>query len=489
MIKKILFIFGLLSTFKAESQKFFQKATGSFSSGFIGSTTSNSPFLLRSNQYGLVPFKSNLAYFNVNIKKEYDSLFSLKRKLRPFGYGYGIEVQANVGNVNQVLLPVAYAKVRYKSFEFYAGRRKEIQGLVDTLGTIGSYIWSGNALPLPKVEISIPNYTPIFGNGLLSMKGNFAHGWFGKGDSVQNVLLHQKSLYLKIGKPSWKISMIGGFNHQVQWGGYPTKPFYDNISKQVISKFGNDFPTFLNIVSGVSLSKSGKGWDNQTGVAGNEAGNRSGNHLGTLDIGMELRLTGGRLLVYRQSIFDDGSLFYLNNISDGLFGVSFVSSKLQNSLKNITLEYLNTTNQGGRNFFNQAPELRGLDNYFDNSIYRDGWTYKNQTIGNSLIVPLSNLDLKNNYIKNPNNLISNRVSAINLNMFYSYKGFIANSQIVSTRNFGNYDYTIDKSQIHIKQNITYFYKGIHYHTTIASDLGELWARALGLNLGVKKVFR
>lgn len=472
-----------------KGQEYFKKTRIESQLGFIASTSKTTPFLLRSNQYGLVPLESQVGFLSGNIRLEYDSLFTQTKKLRPFGFGYGFTPHINFGGKNQMLIPEAYAKVRFKSFEFYVGRRREIQGLVDTLGTMGSYIWSGNALPLPKVEISIPNYTPIIGNGLVSIKGNFAHGWFGKGDSVQKVLLHQKSLYVKIGKPNWKVRVIGGFNHQVQWGGAPTKPFFDNISKQVISKFGNDFPTFLNAVSGVSLSKSGKGWDNQTGVAGNEAGNRSGNHLGTIDIGMELRLKEGRLLVYRQSIFDDGSLFYLNNISDGLFGVSFKSSKPHNILKNITIEYLNTTNQGGGYFFDQASELRGMDNYFNNSIYRDGWTYKNQTIGNSLIVPLSNLDLKSNSNENPNYLINNRVSAINLNMFYSYKGFVANSQIVSSRNFGNYDYVIDKSQVHIKQNIAYFYKGLHYHITIASDLGELWARATGLNLGVKKVFR
>ena len=487
---KFYFLFAILFLpTLSKGQRYFKKTRIESQLGFISSTTKNTPFLLRSNQYGLVPLESQVGFVSGNVLLEYDSLFTQSKKLKPFGFGFGFTPHINFGGRNQILFPEAYAKVRFKSFEFYAGRRREIQGLVDTLGTMGSYIWSGNALPLPKVEISIPNYTPILGNGLVSIKGNFAHGWFGKGDSVQNVLLHQKSLYLKIGKPNWRISMIGGFNHQVQWGGYPTKPFFDNISKQVISKFGNDFPTFLNTVTGVSLSKGGKGWDNQAGVAGNEAGNRSGNHLGTLDIGMELRLKEGRLLIYRQSIFDDGSLFYLNNISDGLFGVSFLSSKSQNFLKKITFEYLNTANQGGRYFFNQAPQLRGVDNYFNNGIYLDNWTYKNQTIGNSLFVPTSNLDLKNNSIENPNYLINNRVSAINLNVFYSYKGFVANSQIISSRNFGNYDYAIDKSQMHVKQNVAYFYKSLYYHISIASDFGELWPRATGLNIGVKKVLK
>ena len=340
---KLLFIFQIFIVFLTNGQGILEKSQASFSSGFIVSTDSITPFLMRSNQYGLVPFKSNTAYLNANIHKEYDSLYTIDRKLKPFGYGYGLELHANLGTVNQMLLPVGYAKIRYKAFEIYAGRRREIQGLVDTLGTMGSYIWSGNALPMPKVEISIPNYTPILGHGLISIKGNYAHGWFGKGDSVQNVWLHQKSFYMRIGKPTWKVRMYGGFNHQVQWGGYPTVPFYDEVSKQIINKYGTDWPTYIKVVSGVSVNRNGDGLS-QGGPA-NEAWNRAGNHLGSLDLGIDIKIKNALFMIYRQSIFDDGSLYYLNNIADGLNGISI---KKQNGiLRNICIEFLNTSNQGG----------------------------------------------------------------------------------------------------------------------------------------------
>ena len=473
----------------SKGQEYFKKTRIESQLGFISSTSKTTPFLLRSNQYGLVPLESQVGFVSGSVRLEYDSLFTQTKKLKPFGFGYGFTPHINFGVKNQILIPEAYAKVRFKSFEIYAGRRKEIQGLVDTLGTMGSYIWSGNALPMPKVEISIPNYTSIIGNGLVSMKGNFAHGWFGKGDSVQNVLLHHKSLYVKIGKPSWKIRMIGGFNHQVQWGGYPTKPFYDNISKQTISKFGMDFPTYFKVVSGISLSKGGEGWENQSGVSANEAGNRAGNHLGTVDIGMELKLKNSRLLFYRQSIFDDGSLFYLNNISDGLFGVSFARLKSRGIINNITFEYLNTSNQGGRYFFDQAPQLRGVDNYFNNSIYLDNWTYKNKVIGNPLLIPVKILELENSRFKNPNFIINNRVTAINFSVFYDFMLINACTQVVSSRNFGSYGFPIDKSQISFMQKVSYSNKGFEYNATLAGDLGEFLKNRIGLSLGFKKVFR
>ena len=283
-------LFFLIGNLSSTAQDFLKTAKITTSTGFIVSTNGTNPFLLRSNQYGLVPYKSNIAYLNGNIRKEYDSLYTINRKLKPFNYGYGIEIHANIGKVNQMLLPVVYSKVRFKAFELYAGRRREIQGLVDTLGTIGSFIWSGNALPMPKVEISIPNFTPVLGHGLISIKGNFAHGWFGNGDSVQKVWLHQKSFYAKIGKANWKIHLIGGFNHQVMWGGYPSVPFYDYKSKETISKFGSSFPTFLKVVSGVSLNRHGNALITPNGVPSNEAINRAGNHLGTIDLGIDINL-------------------------------------------------------------------------------------------------------------------------------------------------------------------------------------------------------
>ena len=47
------------------------------------------------------------------------------------------------------------------------------------------------------------------------------------------------------------------------------------------------------------------------GTATAEGGNRVGNHLGTLDIGLEYENDKSQWSFYRQSIFEDGSLRYL----------------------------------------------------------------------------------------------------------------------------------------------------------------------------------
>jgi hypothetical protein len=470
------------------AQEVFKKTQIQTTLGSLISSDSTTPFLLRSNQYGLVPFKSGIGYLNVSIKKEYDSLYlTTSKKLKKFGYGYGLETHLNLGRTNQILLPVAHVKVRYGVFELYGGRRKEIQGLVDTLGTMGSYIWSGNALPMPKIEISMPNYTPIMKNGLIAIKGNFAHGWFGKGDSVQNVWLHQKSLYARIGKPTWKVQLIGGFNHQVQWGGYPTKPFYDEISQQTISHFSTDFTTLINVISGVSLNSKGQG--SASGAPANEALNRAGNHLGTADISLNIVINKYTILIYKQSFYEDGSLFYLSNISDGLYGLSI--SQKNSFLNKICLEYFDTRNQGGV-LFEWIPELTGRDNYFNNSLYKDAWTYKNSSIGTPYFVSNRELRGRPSYAKNldqGNYIINNRVAALQIHLFYHYKKLTASTQVIRSNNLGNYEYPYDFSQVSLSQQINTKYKSFILSAKMAVDFGDFWANNLGLNLSIAKKIR
>jgi hypothetical protein len=482
--KNVLYILLVLVSLPCFSQqKLLSVLRAEANSGLLVSTNNRTPFLLRAIQYGTVPLESQMLYLNTKLKKDYDSLYTIDRKLKRFNVGYELEPHINLGKSSQMLLVQAYVKARYGAFEFYAGRRREIQGLVDTSSTMGSYIWSGNALPMPKLEISIPNYTPISKNGLISIKGNFAHGWFGKGDSVQNVLLHQKSFYAKLGKPSWKVHFFGGFNHQVQWGGYPTKPFYDEISKQTISKFGSDFPTFMNVATGLSLPSTGVKWDSVPGLPANEAGNRIGNHLGTVDIGLYLKLKKASLFIYRQSIYDDGSLFYLNNISDGLLGISYKTDL--GIVKKISLEYFNTQNQGGEGpSTSTISELRGGDNYMNNGIYKDAWTYRNNTIGHPLL--LTTREIVKSETQNGNSILNNRTRAFHTQITYAFNHLEGLSQILISRNLGTYGQAFDKKQTSIAQKITFRRYNIQWFGILSLDMGSLLPPNFGLNIGAKK---
>jgi hypothetical protein len=457
--------------------------------GTIISSNGETPFWLRANQYGTVPLTSPIFTLGGSVSSDYKKAVTKEDqyKLSKFDWGYGLNIVGNVGKENQFLIPEAYLKAKFGAFEIYAGRRKEIVGLVDTTLSSGSYIWSGNALPMPKVQISTPNFVPLgFTGGFLSFKGSYAHGWFENSRTdVKNFFLHQKTLYFRLGKPDWKFHFYGGFNHQVQWGGellYPDPKNQYAINGQV----GSSFDNYINVVTGRSNGAEG----DTTKIGINDATNRSGNHLGTIDFGFEINAKTFSLLVYRQNIYDDGSLALLGNISDGLNGVSINIKKRSNSsisVQRITFEYLNTISQGGAVSSDATnSRLRGQDNYFNNGVYRNGWTYNQTSFGTGFI--------NNVFVTNPLSIYfnNNRVQAF----YIGLTGLIGEKikteiRISNSKNFGIYNDLFDKPKeqfsglLKLSKLLNKFDNTTAF-LNIAFDSGSLFSSSFGGYLGIKK---
>jgi hypothetical protein len=491
-MKNKVFIFIFLALFSSSmwvhSQSLLLNNKYSLESSLFLSTTDRLPFWLRSNQYGEVPLESQFLQLGAEMQHEYDSTYNRAKKLNKFSFGYGARAIVNAGKVNQFRLTEGFAKVRYGSFEFYAGRRREIIGLVDTLMTSGSYIWSGNAIPIPKLQVSIPNYTPITKNKLLSIKASFSHGWFGNSSYVNNYWLHQKSLYLRIGRPNWKTQMYTGFNHQVQWGGSPKEPYYDAINNQYITDFGKNFSDYIKIFTGISIGRLKESTINNLGIPNNESTNRLGNHLGTIDLAIGHAFNKLRILIYKQNIYDDGSLFYLNNLEDGLYGLTLKYLNQKRFINGINIEILSTKNQGGilsPENNSGIPELRGVDNYFNNAVYLDGWSYKSQIIGSPFILnksnslqtplPLNIWEITNNNLIATSTTISGSFNKLN----YLFRASISD----------NYGLKSDKDRF--RQNsflidCNTIKKSLIIKLKLAADFGELYNQSFGVNLGLAK---
>ena len=484
-------IFFILVSFPALGQNPFDKIKYQAESGIYLSTSGKTPFWLRSNQYGIVPLESQILTLRGSLNKEYDSTYTSSKRLNRFNYGYGIYAVVNVGKANQILLPEAYIKVRYGAIEFYGGRRKEIVGLVDTALTSGSYIWSGNALPMPKLQISIPNYTSIVGRGLVSIKLGFAHGWFNNG-TVEKSYLHQKWIYGRIGKPNWKVKIYGGFNHHVQWGGNPKKPYIEKETGNLVNKYYSDFDTFIKVITGVSINKDFTGLE--TGFPQNEALNRAGNHLGTVDIATEINLKKVNLFIYRQSIYEDGSLFFLNNIRDGLLGISIKRKNAKRGINRICFEYIYTLNQGGKpeDQYDNIPQLRGNDNYFNNGIYIDGWTYKDYGLGTPLISSLNQIQeslINDKFAKNSGSyIINNRIKGYNISLSGKMSKIGFTTKLTWSNNLGSYESYFSAKQFSLLQQINYHLPKYILISSLSIDSGKLYNNNLGLYFGMRRLF-
>jgi hypothetical protein len=333
------------------------------SAGYI--TPGHVPFWLRSNQFGSIPIDNASLSLIGAIHKDYD-----KSRTRIFDWGASVEGRANIGDKSNFTLIEGYAKVRLSIFEIRAGRSKEIMGLCDTSLSSGAWAVSGNALGIPKVQISIPEFytLPILGK-LFAFKGNFAHGWIGKTPFMNldsNLLyprtyIHQKSLYGRFGKPEWKWKLYGGFNHQVLWGS-EKYTYGDSFTL-------SPFMTYLYVITG-------RGWN----------GSRMGDELGSIDLGAEYAFKNVKVLAYRQNLYDAGALFHLANLRDGLNGFSLTNLNHQSKKfkwKKLLIEILYTKNQAGEPWSKVTPS--GDENYFNHYQYIQGWSYKGIGIGNPFI--------------------------------------------------------------------------------------------------------
>ena len=482
------------------SQKLTSNIKYQVESGFI-LASNQTPFWLRTNQYGIVPQKQPILTFRGGAYKDYGTR-EINQPPKKIDFGYGFSSVVNIGKVNQLYLLEAYFKTHYKSLEFYVGRRKEVVGLVDSVLSSGSYAWSGNALPMPKVQLSIANYVPIIGKGLVSVKGSYAHGWFNN-DVLSQSYLHQKSFYGRFGKPNWKIKFYGGFNHQVQWGGKINLPY--KLSTVRSNQLPSGFNDYIFAVSGISLNyKSRQKNIDTTKYTDFDLTNRVGNHLGTIDVGIEWSDKRAKVLIYRQSIYDDGSLFALANIMDGLNGISIIPFKPSNrkiSIEIITFEFLNTSNQGGAiGPTSTVPEIRGRDNYFNHPQFLNGWSYQNKTIGTPFITPSE--DIKSTFpkyqISNPpqyleyftnNNRVKVYYLGTQLRLFNKYHYTFRGSY---SKNFGSYDVPFTNnskgiSQTSIQNSLSFDIKtGLIVNVNWAADFGGLYSNSNGLYCSVRK---
>ncbi len=453
------------------------------------------PFWQRANQYGIVP-RTDAAHsgpvttLRTGLRVEYygrpnTKIDSLRAVHRRVDWGWGFDLVLNSTTLNRKLtlvFPEAYAKVRYRGLEFYAGRRRELVGLVDSTLSSGSYIWSGNALPPLKIQVGTVGWKRL--NRFLAVNAFFAQGWFEYDRFIKGSMLHQKALYLRLGKATSSLWVYGGINHQVQWGGNnETLPGQFIRGSQLPAAFGD----YVDIVLGNSL---GNRRVDTTKYSPFDAGNRIGNHLGTVDLGMTIRARAFEMLLYRQSIYEDGSLYYLINIADGLHGLNIQNRRPAQEgprLDKLVLEFLNTYSQGGATFVDADPNKRGRDNYFNHGQYRDGWSTQGRTIGTPFIAPATDLPARfpGAFFTNNNRIRVYHVGvAGQLAPRVGFTGKFSYSQ-----NAGTYDLPFTATQFSGLLGLTSrmdWLGGSLLSAVFAYDKGDLYPDNLGLYVSLKK---
>ncbi len=401
----------------------------------VGYTSNETvPLWMRSNQFGSVPTAGISNSWIGNFHKTYVKRYDLN-DFSSVDWGLDFQTRINLAEKTSAQLIEGAIKAKWWIIEGRAGRNKDIMGLNgDTTLSSGNFAVSGNALGIPKLEIRIPDYYRLpFWNGLISLKGNFAHGWVGQRivddraflipseDYRVNSFYHQKSLYGRIGKEGARLNLYGGINHQAYWGN--EKKVYGDAFK--LSKI----ESFIYVFLGRAYYEPDIG------------SSKLGNQLGSIDMGLSYDFNNIRLLGYRQSFYDVGAISKLANILDGLNGMTVENlnfgKRAPNSWdwKKLIIEFFYSKDQAGYPWSKTTKS--GDEDYYNNSHYLEGWSYKGMGVGTPLIIPA--MDAKDGQISNPlKYFISNRVSSFHIGL--DFRALETNVLMKATyaRHFGNF---------------------------------------------------
>jgi len=324
-------------------------------------TTVNSggdlPFWMHTNKFGTIDPGSSGGLFGINAHKSIsgEGLFE---------YGAGIDAIGRASENSELFLHEIYGEVRFGFVRFYAGKKEWRDGIWKSDLSLGSMVWSGNAPTMPKIMLSIPEYVAIPGTkGFASIKGYFGHGWMGDDRFVEGAFLHEKAAYLKLMPDDFPVNGHLGVIHNVQWGGtHPT-----------LGKLPQSFGDFLR----VTAAQAGEA----ESAPGTDVINALGNTVGAYEARLDVDLNEVKIKAYKQFYIESGPSAGFRNPWQGKYGLKLnLSESGPEWVSNILWEHVNIKRQDAK-----SDETDGADQFFDNSIYRSGWTRKGRMLGFPLV--------------------------------------------------------------------------------------------------------
>jgi len=451
------------------------EAFGSAASGL------NTPFWMVSNRYGIVPLLSENGYMRTAAM--YNILYNNNIRIQA-----GLDLVASAPRYRNFYAQQLYAEISYKFLNMRIGSKENYTSLFDRDLSSGDMVMSANAMPIPEINLSVPQFTVIpYTKGWLQFRGDFAVGRSydntylektagAKQHYVKNMLWHHKSLHIRLSdtRDDFPFSAVIGIRHSAQWGGISTN-----------DEFGAQPQAFSDFIR-IFFGKGGG-----SNAFESEQINVLGNHYGSYDFKFGYLNPKFDIYLYKQHFFDDASGMEMYNYPDGLYGLQ-VNPKNFSWIDKIVVEYLNTTNQSGPVHFIAYDHDRypgyggGADNYYNNEIYFQGVSYFGRNLGAPLV-------LSTEYNRNGRIDYSNtRLRAYHLGISGLLSKQIAYRLLTtSSANFGTTSrpFLSRKDAFSCAFRISYCHprlEGWLFSTEAAHDSGGLTGKSTGISLSISK---
>tara|TARA_R100000306_G_scaffold62401_1_gene69605 strand:+ start:76755 stop:78182 length:1428 start_codon:yes stop_codon:yes gene_type:complete len=284
-----------------------------------------------------------------------------------------------------------------------AGAKEVSEVALGLSATNKNFLMSGNSRPLPGIRIA--SSSPLKLTDVFGLDFGISHYEFNDDRFVDNVRLHQKHIAV-ITTFNESHQLTAKLQHFAQWAG--TSP--------VFGKLKSDVSGFVDVFTARESP--------ELGVDG-EIFNAVGNHLGSYLLDYEFKTSFGTTSLYHEHPFEDGSGTALANFPDGVWGV-FLQPAENSIVDGVLYEFITTKSQSG------TSGGSAFDNYFNNSVYRSGWTNEGIPIGLpfTIVAPVGTLD--EDQVK----FISNTLSMHHIGLTGKYKVIDWKIKSSFVRNFG-----------------------------------------------------
>ncbi|MBE7639203.1 hypothetical protein GUB10_02560 [Salegentibacter sp. BLCTC] len=451
-MKQKLLVFLFLSFFLSlHSQEIdFSGEVHSFGLTYTGK---DSPFWFHTNKRGRVDERTNFSGF-ISTNGVYKISENATLEL-------GLAALYQDGYTDKLQLDESYLTFNNSWLGVVIGRKQRRDLYKGLSATNQSVLWSLNARPLPGIRFFTKR--PVFfkNNTGLGFRASLEEYLMDDERFVDNTRLHHKSFHL-VYKSSPKFQISAGLRHFVQWGG--THPEYGDLP--------SNFEAYTRVVTG-------RGVGNNTGDAISEQEiNGLGNHLGSYEVNIKTKLSGYNVELIYNHLFEDGSGSLLRNTPDGRYGVFVENTRapLDSWLQALMYEFYYTKNQS-----KNTPTTDGEDNYFNNNLYRSGWTYENRILGLPFIsLGPDRFRIANNKIiahhLGLSGMAFNKIPYRFLGSFRKNYGGKGSSNINGKHVFSTY---ID---LNLLQNI------VNLNLHLGGDFSEIATPNFGAGVSISKVF-
>lgn len=415
------------------------------------------PFWLYTNTYGVVSEQPMATHLMLAMDKP------AVRGSRWWDYSYGVQIMGGRDVVQwRYQFVETYAHLRLWCFDVTAGIKPEMWGNQDMDLSAGGMLFSKNAPASPRISIGIDKYTAFpFTYGYLELKGGITHGWFLNSICTKNTLLHHKFIAFRLGG-KLPVNINYEFHHAAQWGGI--SPEYGNLGNSI-----SDLWKIFSAQSGGNLAT--------------DQINALGNHIGSQMVGVDFKLKGWKTHLYWQNIFEDGPILPIwstMNVADGLWGLS-VQQNHWRFISKLVYEFVNTTDQSGPCHDIDGVVFGGSDDYFINSLYRQGWSHRGLTIGNPFIT--SPLYYDSSFTLN------NRVMVHHLALAGDIYNYGYTLHVSHAQNYGRYRGLNRSSNTALGLVVQHTEPrawNLNFKLTFAADIGSQFGNNFGVMLTVAK---